>query len=477
MSSKEKNKEKRTSNRRLTRTTPTFKNPYVMPTDAIDQTLAVSRDFRTRDQQIKEGQMRILQMQRDEEERKQKRAAYRKNVPNGMLLTDAEIDSRLAYEEDVRSGRIPSISASKPKGSQIVKKSAQTDKKKLAAQYAQAQSFYGAMGSPSYMPLTHQQVLENPRLAQTQLNFAYNNPSLNILQDGLMITAPGTGISSNLSKGLVSGYNATRQATGTVAKAIGQGTVQGVKNAGQYIATHPQQVAQGAMLTTAPTLMSMTGQDGSPWPYIFGGGAAALGTTYLWNKKGKIWNSVKNKYNKILGQSDDVTQDLIYRPKYGLFTWERPGNFVQDIRESLMNKNAITKEWNDAIKDGGAEAIKAFKQKYGLPDDVSNGMIADKIRKGELVPSNFDDFVIIGPTQSQKNWARTRNVGRGLTWGLGVGGFGYSAYNLFNAPEQTTQTQTGIPVGSAYGTSTTPIDTMQFVPAQNLPTDNSLYQQ
>lgn len=62
-----------------------------------------------------------------------------------------------------------------------------SEDKELANRYANAQAFYGAMGSPNIMPLSTTQVNANPELANTQLQFAQSNPALATTQQAAMM--------------------------------------------------------------------------------------------------------------------------------------------------------------------------------------------------------------------------------------------------------------------------------------------------
>lgn len=136
-----------------------------------NQNYSEKADFRIADQEAKENKANADLVKRSIY-RQQKLSQYpilSKEYAKWLNASDADIDN--AMEFDAATNKTVS-------NSQI----RQDYNPKFLDQYAAAQSFYNAMGSPAIMNLTTEQVKNNPTLATQQYSFIEHDPTTKILQ-------------------------------------------------------------------------------------------------------------------------------------------------------------------------------------------------------------------------------------------------------------------------------------------------------
>lgn len=134
-----------------------------------NQNYSEKADIRIADQEAKENKERSDAVRRSIY-RQQKLSQYpilSKEYSYWLNASDTDIDNKMAFD------------AATNKTTDQLRQGVDS---KFLDQYAAAQSFYNAMGSPAIMNLTTEQVKNNPQLATQQYSFIEHDPTLKILQ-------------------------------------------------------------------------------------------------------------------------------------------------------------------------------------------------------------------------------------------------------------------------------------------------------
>lgn len=221
--------------------------------------------------------------------------------------------------------------------------------------------------------------------------FAYNNPGAEM--DAFRETSlyfPNS-FTAGLSFGLPSATQATLngirtgwQTAGNVAQKAVQAGSQAAR-AAVPVVTNPRWAATTAALLAPGIASASTGDDYAGVGLGLGIGIPATAGLIAYLTKGKL----RGKAPTV----EDLAAEYAFKPKKGLFTWERPNSWASRQEAALEKRaqDAMRKEWNAAA--GNPVKEQEFIQKYnirsreGVPEFVESTIQEPQMKRVERMTS------------------------------------------------------------------------------------------
>lgn len=166
-----------------------------------------------------------------------------------------------------------------------------------ATVYSNLSNFYTSLGSPSRLPMTYNQALNNPQTAYVASQGALNDPALAIIQ--LAAPSGGTGAFSTAAKAVKAGIRSSAPISGVLKEAA----IAGAKE----VAKAPSRTTIAGVTTALPAAAMASDGDGVGSILSL---AALIGGGYLAGKFGKgAFNKLKGKFKGKVSKATDAVEE------------------------------------------------------------------------------------------------------------------------------------------------------------------------
>lgn len=353
---------------------PTITHNYSVPQDN-------TYVYRKNDSKVVEEQERYKKQLRDA----WRDQAYKSGNLAMILMSDADLDRMIDnYTRSMQE--TPVLSQGREQSPLSPEQAANV--------YSNLSNFYTSLGSPSRLPMTYNQALNNPQTAYVASQGALNDPALAIIQ--LAAPSGGTGAFSTAAKAVKAGI----KSSAPIRSVMKEAAIAGAKE----VAKAPSRATIAGVTTALPAAAMASDGDGVGSMLSL---TALIGGGYLAGKFGKGWfNKIKGKFKGKSSKVADAVEETVEQttkkstkkaveeavqqanpngiPEYkgkkvGL---NRPRNrehiekrWKQQTEEHLQERvkqetQKMINEFNAATND--PEKFQAFKKKYNIEpnDDV-----------------------------------------------------------------------------------------------------------